>query len=271
MMKVPKAPFSCQRGSLTIRGFVFGEPALDKPAVIISHGFLANQSTTRDYAVMLAREGFLAFTFDFNGGGIGSKSDGKSVDMTLLTEKADLLAVVEAVRAQFHPASISLMGCSQGGFVSALAAKELGAETVERLNLFYPALCIPDDARKGHMMFYRFDPKNVPDVLGRIPMKLGGDYARVVMDMDPFEEIRGYPGPVLLIHGTADDIVNISYARKAKDCFAECEYYEIIGGGHGFSGRYDEEAKSILNSFMKKRMTEMKPAQSGGTKFRNKL
>ena len=250
-MKVPKTAFSCLRGNLTIRGFAFGEPAPGKPAVIVSHGFLANQSTTRDYAVALAEEGFLTFTFDFNGGGLGSQSDGKSVDMTVLTEKADLLAVVEAVRAQYHPASVSLMGCSQGGFVSALAAKALGAEAIARLVLFYPALCIPDDARKGHMMVYRFDPKSVPDVLGRLPMKLGGDYARAVMDMDPFEEIKGYGGPVLLVHGTEDGIVNISYARRAKDCFADCEYHEIAGGGHGFSGKHGEEVTQILRAFMK--------------------
>ena len=250
-MSVPKAEFSCQRDHLTIRGFVFGAPAPGKPAVIISHGFLANQSTVRDYAAMLAEEGFLAFIFDFNGGGLGSRSDGKSVDMTLLTEKADLLAVVEAVRAQYRPASVSLMGCSQGGFVSALAAKALGAEAVHRLILFYPALCIPDDARRGHMMFYRFDPKHVPDVLGHLPMKLGGDYARVVMEMDPFEEIGGYCGPVLLVHGTEDNIVNISYARRAKDCYDRCEYHEIVGGGHGFSGKHGEEAERLLRAFMK--------------------
>ena len=251
-MNTPRKPFECQRRDLTIRGYAYGEPLPGKPAVIISHGFLANQSTTRDYAIALAEDGFLAITFDFNGGGIGSKSDGKSVDMTLLTEKEDLLAVVDAVRTQYSPASICLMGCSQGGFVSALAAKELGAQAIKGLILFYPALCIPDDARKGHMMFYRFDPKKVPDVLGRIPMKLGGNYARVVMDMDPFEEIKGYSGPVLLLHGTEDNIVNISYARKAKDSFSDCEYHEIVGGGHGFSGKYDDEAKMILRAFIGK-------------------
>ena len=251
-MSAPKTPFSCQRGELTLRGYGFGEQVPGKHAVILSHGFLANQSTTRNYAVALAEQGFLAVTFDFNGGGIGSKSDGKSVDMTLLTEKEDLLAVVKAVQAQFCPASISLMGCSQGGFVSALTAKALGPEVIRRLILFYPALCIPDDARKGHMMFYRFDPKNIPDVLGRIPMKLGGEYARAVIDMDPFEEIRGYEGPVLLVHGTEDKIVNISYARRAKECYPDCEYHEIVGGGHGFSGAYDREATQILLSFMKR-------------------
>ena len=244
-----KTSFSCQRDGLTIRGYVFGEPEIGRSAVIISHGFLANQRTVRQYAVALAKEGYLAITYDFNGGGIGSKSDGRSVDMTLMTERSDLLEVVKAVQTQFHPASISLMGCSQGGFVSALAAKEI-QNSICRLILFYPALCIPDDARKGRMMFYRFDPKHVPNVLGRFPMKLGGDYARAVMDINPFVEIQGFEGPVLLVHGTADKIVNVSYSRKARARFLSCEYHEITGGGHGFKGAYDREAIRILLDFM---------------------
>ena len=245
-----KTPFSCQRDGLTLRGHVFGEAAPGKPAVIISHGFLATEKTVFDYARALAAEGYVAVTFDFNGGGIGSRSDGKSEDMTLLTEKADLLAVTEAVKARYQPAGISLMGCSQGGFVSALAAKELGCGEITSLVMFYPALCIPDDARKGHMMVYRFDPAHVPDVLGRLPMKLGGNYARVVMDMDPYQAIRGYEGPVLLVHGTDDSLVDISYSRRAKEVYAQCEYHEIQGGGHGFDKKHDEEAISILKRFL---------------------
>ena len=246
-----KVPFSCSRSRLTIRGHLFGEAAPGMPAVIVSHGFLANEKTVCGYAAALAEQGFLAVTFDFNGGGLGSRSDGKSADMTLLTEKEDLLAVIRAVQGQLQPASVSLMGCSQGGFVSALAAKELGSAAIRRLILFYPALCIPDDARKGHMMSYHFDPDNVPDVLGYLPMKLSGAYARAVMDMDPFEAIRGYDGPVLLLHGTEDRVVDISYSRRAKSVYRQCEYHELPGGGHGFSGKQDEEAIQLIRSFMR--------------------
>lgn len=54
------------------------------------------------------------------------------------------------------------MGCSQGGFVSGMTAAQL-KEQIRGLIMFYPALCIPDDARKGHMMFSEFDPQNIPD------------------------------------------------------------------------------------------------------------
>ena len=254
MASIQSSGFSCARDRLTIRGHVFGETDQGRPAVIISHGFLGNEKTVFDYAAFLAAHGYQVVTFDFNGGGPESQSDGRTVDMTVMTEKADLHAVIRAVRAELAPASVSLMGCSQGGFVSAMAAKEDG--DIRSLSLFYPALCIPDDARRGQMMFYRFDPRNVPDVLGEVPMALGGEYARSVMALDPFEAIRGYDGPTLLLHGTADDIVDVSYARRARQVYAQCEYHELDGAGHGFSGEYEAAAQAFLLDFLDRHATE---------------
>ncbi len=247
--KMEEITFS--RAGLKIRGHVFGMKDCRQHAVLLSHGFLANEKMCYSYARLLAEMGFLAITFDFCGGGVISRSDGRSQDMTIWTEVEDLLAVMTGLKDQFAPTGISLLGCSQGGFVSGLLAAELGREKIERLIMLYPAVCIPDDARKGEMMFYRFDPNNIPDVLGRFPMKLGGDYARTVIRMDPFEKMKGYTGPVLLIHGTADPIVNISYARKLKTIYPNCRYEEIIGGGHGFKGKAEEQVCCILRDYTK--------------------
>ena len=245
-----KTKFSCKRANLTIRGHVWGNPEGQKKAVILSHGFLANERSNYTYAKLLAEMGFLAVTYDFCGGGIICKSDGRKQDMTVLTEKKDLLSVINAVREQFDVTDVFLLGCSQGGFVSGMTAADLGAENIAGLIMFYPAICIPDDARAGRMMFYKFDPKNIPDLLGRFPMKLGGDYARCVIDMDPYEEMKGYTGPVFLIHGTADPIVNISYSQKLKDIYPTCTYVEIGGGAHGFKKQYDRQACEALIKFM---------------------
>ena len=86
------------RDGLKIRGHIFGKKDHPQHAVILSHGFLANERMCRRYAKLLAEMGYLAVTFDFCGGGIISRSDGKSQDMTIFTEKADLLAVVEGVK-----------------------------------------------------------------------------------------------------------------------------------------------------------------------------
>ncbi len=250
MISVKKEIFTCKRDELTIRGHIWGDSSPGSHAVILSHGFLANEKMCRKYAKLIAGLGFPAVTYDFCGGGVICRSDGRSQDMTVLSEKADLLAVIEAVKTRLAPGCISLLGCSQGGLVSAMAAKEL-AGRIKTLILFYPALCIPDDARKGKMMFYRFDPDNIPDILGRFPMKLGGDYARTVIGKDPYELIGGFNGPVLYLHGTKDKVVDISYARQAVKLYENCEYHEIAGGGHMFRGACDKQACEWLAGFMK--------------------
>lgn len=244
-------PFSCQRGNLTIRGHMFRKETGILPAIIICHGFMANQHTVKHYAEFLAHLGWAAFIFDFCGGGLKSSSDGNHSEMSVLTEIEDLQSVIEYVnqRDDVDAKRISLMGCSQGGVVCALTAAKMKNE-IERLILFYPALCIPDDARRGKMMFAKFDPENIPPIVSRFPMKLGDVYVKAVIDMNIFDEIPGYDGPVLLIHGTKDKIVNISYSRQARKVYKQCEYLELEGAGHMFKGKYDRKAMEALEKFM---------------------
>ncbi len=248
-MKTKKEKIEFRRDGLTIRGHLWGRREARQHAVILSHGFLANEKMCFRYAEVLAELGTMAVTYDFCGGGVRCSSDGRTQDMTVLTEKEDLMAVLAGVRERFEPLSVSLLGCSQGGFVSGLAAAGSGAGEIRALMLFYPAVCIPDDARSGKMMLYRFDPENIPDLLGNVPMKLGGDYARTVIGMDPFEEMRGYDGPVLLLHGTEDKIVKLRYARALKEIYPRCRYEELEGAGHMFRGKADDRACEILREF----------------------
>ncbi|MBR1989511.1 MAG: alpha/beta hydrolase, partial [Firmicutes bacterium] len=141
-----------------------------------------------------------------------------------------------------------LMGCSQGGLVSALTAAK-HPEMVSRLVLFYPALCIPDDARAGRMMLAKFDPANIPERINCGPMKLGRCYAADVIGMNPFAEITPYCGPVLIVHGTKDRIVNPDYSVCEQEAYANASLRIIEGGGHGFRGKHDEEAIGHLREF----------------------
>ena len=257
---ISKSTFSCRREGLVIRGTEYRPAGGRLPAAIVSHGFMANQDTVRHYARHLAEIGYAAYCFDFNGGSVmGSKSAGKTTDMSVLTEVMDLEAVIDHVLQLPYVdnnSGVVLMGCSQGGFVSALTAAKR-REQVSRLVLFYPALCIPDDARAGKMMFARFDPHNVPERLNCGPMKLGRRYVTDVLDMDPFEEITPYPGPVLIVHGTDDNIVHPDYSQHAFEAYSKRSNPKatvclemIEGGAHGFSKKHDAFALEKLDSFL---------------------
>lgn len=251
--------FTCEREGLTIRGLLFEPNNTSKanhegklPVAIVSHMFMVNYKLVVKYARFLAEEGYLAVCYDFNGGGLFSKSDGKSIDMSVLTEVADLEAVVKAVlkHEKADPSRLTLMGCSQGGFVSALVAAR-HPEMVEKLVMFYPALSIPEDSRKGQMLMAKFDPNNVPEVIKCGFMKLGRQYVTDVNKMDAFQEISAYEGPVLILHGTADTAVDVSNSKKAAEVYKNARLELIEGAGHGFFKENGKKALVLLKEFMK--------------------
>ncbi len=260
--KIIKSTFACQRDGLTIRGTEYRPEGDCLPAAVVSHGFMAFQDTVRQYAVALAEMGYVSYCFDFCGGCvIKGKSDGRTTEMSVLTEVKDLEAVIQYARGREYsnPEEILLMGCSQGGFVSAIAASRLNS-IISKLVLFYPALCIPDDARAGKMIFAKFDPDNIPDMIRCGPMKLGKCYVRDVIGMDSYQEIQDFSGDVLIVHGTEDKIVNIEYSKRAYEMYLEnrekkagtvdVSFFPLEGGRHGFSKRHDRAAIERLKQFL---------------------
>lgn len=246
-----EATFECKRGNLIIRGTEYRPEGKNLPVAIVSHGFMAWQDTVRQYAKELARMGYCAYCFDFCGGSVlkKGKSDGATTDMSVLTEVQDLEAVIAYAQSQaYNSKELVLMGCSQGGFVSALVAAR-HPSNVNKLVLFYPALCIPDDARAGKMMFARFDPNNIPEQINCGPMKLGRCYPADVINLDPITEIKSYDGPVLIVHGTKDRIVNPEYAHQAQRAYPNAKLQIIEGGAHGFSKKHDIIALEYLRKF----------------------
>lgn len=267
-----KSAFECTRGTYTIRGFEFSDGRCPlnekKPVAIISHGFMANQKTVKQYAEFFVKQGYIAYTFDFVGGCIKGLSDGSlEKDMTLLTEIEDLITVINYVKnncSDYADAEkITLMGCSQGGAVSSMVAAEPGVK-VEKLVLFYPALCIQDDALKGQMIMYKFDPDNVPEkVHGFANIYLGGEYIRVAQKLNIIERAVGYKGPVLIVHGTGDNIVNYEYSVNAFESYRDSRedsddpdkgvfFYLIDKAKHGFKGLKDRKAKEYIADFISK-------------------
>ncbi len=245
--------FECKRDELTIRGTEYRPEGDNLPVAIVCHGFMAFQDTVRQYAHTLASLGYAAYCFDFCGGCvIKGKSDGLTTEMSVLTELCDLEAVIAYAQSLPYTGSeLLLMGASQGGFVSALAAAK-NSGLVDKLVLFYPALCIPDDARAGKMMFAKFDPNNIPEKLRCGPMKLGRIYPADVINLDPFTEISTYEGPVLIVHGTRDSIVNIDYAVKAQKAYKNAVLHIIEKARHGFRGKVDAQAIEYLKDFAKR-------------------
>ena len=252
-----KTEFSCVRDGLTIRGTEYRrETCLEGsdcyPAAVICHGFGGNQYDLVFYAEKLADMGYAVYCFDFCGGCVVGKSDGDSLDMTIDTEAADLKAVLDYVkkRPYVDVKHMVLIGGSQGGYVAGVVAAER-PEDIDKLILFYPALCIPEAARTGTLGGACYDINHVPEVIDTFGVRISRKFHDNVVDKDANEQIRGYKGPVLLIHGSEDMIVNNQYAVQADKAYENCHLQILEGAGHGFTPEQRNEVIVSVLEFLK--------------------
>lgn len=54
------------------------------------------------------------------------------------------------------------------------------------------------------------------------------------------------------MHGDADDIVPLSYSRKAVKTYSSADLKVIKGAGHGFDGTADDKAIRYILSYLNK-------------------
>lgn len=226
------------------------------PAIIFSHGFGGTHEGMEFYCEKFAKAGYAAYCFDFFGGSVGDtgKSDGSSLDMTILTECEDLEAVLDEIKSYpyIDTDNIILSGESQGGFVSALVAARRKDE-IKSIMLIYPAFCIPDAARLCRLGGAVYAPDNIPDVIACFNgMNISPAYHYSVVDMDPYKEISAFKGPVLILQGKCDSVVHYSYAIKAKASYesGQCELCLLEETDHYFPDETRENAFLRMCDFL---------------------
>lgn len=236
-----------------IAGKVYLPEQDNYPIVIFSHGFNGVGDDFSSQAEALARSGIAALTYDFCGGSLKSKSDMRTYEMTVFTEKEDLLSVLDAVKTWKHVDNqyIFLFGGSMGGLVSALAAEER-ADEIKGMVLLFPALCVADDWRK------RFpNVAVIPEKYDFWGVPLGRCFIETLHDFRIFENIGKYLGDVLILHGGRDDIVPVAYSERAKEIYQYSCLEIFPDEGHGFSAAGNDKATQMLIDFIMARSGSM--------------
>ena len=238
----------CNNGGKRIYGKMYlpeGAPA-PMPAVILSHSFSLTHESMNSYCIALTKKGYAAYCFDFCGGSKDSRSDGETTDMTVFTEVSDLEAVLDHLRSLSYidRDNIFLLGTSQGGLVSALAAAERPAQ-VKGLILMYPGFSMPEQITS----FFK-DPDNISDTMlsmfAMTGMPVGREYVKTLHGFDVYAHIKNYSRDVLILHGSNDFIVLPKYSERAVEVYPHATLKIIEGAGHGFNsenmsigGNYD--------------------------------
>ena len=208
--------------------------------IVFSHGFNCQSQLLQNKAISLAQSGITVVTFDFRGGSVNGLSDGATEEMTVSSEIADLDSVVNFVleKGLVSDTELYLMGESFGGLISALEATN--RDDVKGLILCFPALHSADAARNLWT-----SEEDIPKTLDIGNMPTGQAYWKELYNLDIYEEISGYTGETIILHGLSDQNVDYNYSVKANEVYSNSELFLIEGAGHGFG---NEDAVSSLKT-----------------------
>lgn len=218
------------------------------PVVFLSPSHGLTCDSLNQYCIEFSKRNYLAVTFDFCGGSSSSRSDGNPKEMTLFTEESDLLAIVETIKnySYVDSSNMILFGTSQGGLVSALLAND-EPEFFSKMILLYPGFSIPEQIKNS------YDDQNPFLSLGNI----GQSYIDTLLDFDVYEHLANFTKEVLIIHGSNDFIVPVSYSERAKEIYKNCTLQIIEGANHGFNSEnysffanYDEQVWQFIDEFL---------------------
>ncbi len=209
---------------------------LDKPAtgaqrcplVIIIHGFTGHMEERHIVAVAKALNeiGYATLRVDMYGHG---SSEGTFHNHTLYKWLTNAMTVIDYARGLDFVTDLYLCGHSQGGLTVMLAAA-MKRDVIKAVIPMSPATMIPEGARKGELLGMKFDPDHIPDEIaihdGRT---LGGNYARVAQTIYVDQAIKAFHGPVLLVHGDADEAVPVQYGIDAANAYENAKLVLIPG------------------------------------------
>lgn len=216
---------------------------------ILMHGFTANRNTDllKQIADNLRDENVASVRFDFNGHG---ESDGKFEDMTVVNEIEDAKAILDYVRTDPHVRNIFLIGHSQGGVVASMLAG-LYPDVIKKVVLMAPAAQLKDDALKGNTQGAIYDPNHIPATVPFGDKKLGGFYLRTAQILPIYEVSQRYNGPVSIIVGSNDEVVDPKYSKKYDEVYSNSELHIIEGSDHSFTGEFKEQAAQLASDFVR--------------------
>lgn len=244
-------PVTLEVDGINIAGQLYlPEGKMPYPTVCACHGIPAGipDPSDRGYALLaeqISPHGFAVLIFNFRGAG----ASGGNLDMLGWTR--DLKAVIDYLYAlpQLDSSFLSLLGFSAGAAVSVyLAAQDKRVSSVvacacpAEFDLFTrgddPRSLIEHYRRIGAIRDDNF-PASPEEWLNGFELVKPIDYIA-----------RIFPRPLLLVHGSQDEAVDISHARRLYARAGEPKQLAIVeGAGHRL--RHSEEAMAVVINWLK--------------------
>lgn len=218
---------------------------MQKPAIIICHGFTGNKTGMHRILVKAARyfcrNGYISLRFDFSGCG---DSDGEHEEITIDGQVAEVLAAAGFVKdlPMVRQDRVILLGLSMGGAVAALAAPEI--KDLSALVLWAPVANLYEDIKGivGEDIFEHTRTTGTGEFMG---FALGKRFLESLRSNLPLTAAGRFNGPLLLVHGTADKDVSPGNTRLFKEARqglpCDTAIRLVTGADHTFSARQWEK------------------------------
>lgn len=221
------------RNGYTLRGIVdLPDNAEKVPVVINLHGFTGTRQGHKNIHTAMGRElakaGVACVRFDLYGNG---ESDGEFEDMRFTNLLEDTEDIVAWVKEQdwANENAILLSGHSMGGYVASTAAPRINPDG---LILMSPGAGMWFGALERAE---QFESKGIfeADIEG---LRFVTAFNKDLHQYEPFSSAKGYDGPVIIIKGTEDKLVNEDIVNGYRGVYGDkTEYVPIEGGDHNFA------------------------------------
>ena len=109
-----------------------------------------------------------------------------------------------------------------------------------------PALMIPEQARAGNILGLEVDLHDgLDEYTSKDGWTLNSNYVRVASTIYPEEEMKHYKGPVLIVHGEADQTVPIELVRESSKCYSNCKFVSVPEDSHCYDYHLDTVVEEI--------------------------
>ena len=227
-----------------LSGFIDEPDTPNKKGVILLHCFLCTKHhrIMRGLAECLSAHGFTTLRFDFSGNG---RSGGRIEDATYTRMIGEVKAAVSLLEKR-GISSIGVAGHSMGAMMGLLAAHEdkrihavafiAGSSKAARVKEIFPPEALERAEREGSAH---------TSIFGRDIM-IKREFLHDIERYDVEKTASALGKPLLIVHGTADQIIDYHHAQQLSGWASGSRLESIEGGDHLF--RDEKHLSKVTNS-----------------------
>ena len=214
--------------------------------VIIVHGYSSSKDglTAKGIADVFTRRGINHFRIELDGCG---ESEGEFENQTITSAVDDISVAIKLMKEKGYK-KINLLGSSMGGVASMAAA--LKHPELNKIGLKAPVSDYPSQRlrKKGqqHIDDWKEKGYNYYEGAGGRKLKVNYSFFEDSKKYVMYDRVKSIKCPVLIIHGDADQSVDVEDSKRIVQNFPKAELVIIKGADHGLEINGDRTLSNKL-------------------------